>query len=144
MKRIHISRILYAISAFLMMLSFLGWSTAASNDPVYLTCNDIRSSPPRYPMTKYLTIDYGARTVVTSELNATKPIVDAQGRTSQPAQITDSQIVWQIADKRADGRIYAQHFTLNRLTGNLSYYDDGTRHGETWTCEAGAKPKPKF
>src|SRR5438874_5669678 len=141
MKRVHISRVLYATSVFLMTLSLLDWGAAASPDLVYLTCNDIRSSPPRYPMTKYLTIDYGARTVVTSELNDTKPMVYAQGRASQPSQISDSQIVWQIADRRADGRIYSQHFTLNRLTGGLSYYDDGTRHGESWTCEAGAKPK---
>jgi hypothetical protein len=143
MKSIYVRRGLCAISTLLMTLSFLDWSAAASTDLVYLTCNRIPSSP-QYPSTYYLTIDYSRKTVVTSEVNDTKPMVDAQGRTSQPAQITDSKIVWQIATRRALGDICVEHFTLNRLNGNLSYYDDGTHHGESWSCEIGAKPAPKF
>lgn len=42
-------------------------------------------------------------------------------------------------DEAGNGRAYAQHFTLSRLTGELGYYDDGTRHGETWTCQGWRK-----
>jgi hypothetical protein len=60
-------------------------------------------------------------------------------------QIGDSQITWQVVGSaRANGLYYAEHYTLNRLTGALSYYDDGTQHGEAWTCAVGEKPVPKF
>jgi hypothetical protein len=144
MKRIRISRSLYAISAFLMMLSFLGWSTAASNDPVFLTCH-----PSGFAGSSiYVTIDYSRRTVVTSEVNDTGPKVDAEGHTSQPAKITDSQVRWQLPTKRATGRVCTQHFTLSRLTGDLHIYDNGFSNpriaNESWTCQVSAKPTPKF
>lgn len=117
----------------------LAASQAAFADTVYLTCKY-----PETPISRYLTIDYSANTVVTSDLNVATAVADSGGRTVQPAQITDSQIVWQYATTRAGGSAYAEHFTLNRLTGNLAYYDDGTRHSEDWVCQVGAKPTPKF
>jgi hypothetical protein len=143
MKRVPVRCSLYAISAFLITLSFLDWSTAASADSVFLTCHPTPASGPA-EFSRYLTIDYSTKTVVTSDINDTKPIEDVNGRTPQPAQISNSKIVWQVATKRAGGRAYAEHFTLSRLTGDLGYYDDGTRHGESWTCQVGAKPRHKF
>jgi len=144
MKSIYVRRSLYLISAFLMTLSFLNWGTAASTNTVFLTCH--QNGDTLHPI--YLTIDYSRGTVITSEVDDTKPTVDAHGHTSQPAQITDSQIVWQLTTKRAVG-VATQHFTLSRLTGALGIYDDGFRSiprlaSQSWTCEVGAKPKPKF
>jgi hypothetical protein len=113
---------------------------AASAAPVSLNCTYVGA--PNIAM--YISIDYGANTVVTSDVNVTTPMADSAGNTAQPAQVTDSQIVWKIVTKRALGGFYAQHFTLNRLSGTLGSWDDGTQHADSWTCQVGAKPVPKF
>jgi hypothetical protein len=115
-------------------------SGAASAAPVNLNCTYVGA--PTIAM--YISIDYGTSTVVTSDVNVTTPMVDSAGNTAQKAQVTDSQIVWQIVTKRALGGFFAQHFTLNRLNGALASYDDGTQHGDSWACQVGAKPAPKF
>ena len=110
MKSTHVSRNLCAISAFLAALSFLDWSTASSNDSVFLVRYQT-GYPPGYTGRKvgwYFTIDYSRKTVVTSEIDDTKPTVDAAGRTSQPAQISESKVVWQLSTKRAGGVICTQ------------------------------------
>jgi hypothetical protein len=115
-------------------------SRAAFAAPVSLICTTVPASP----ISRYISVDYSTNAVQTSETNDTALIADANGATAESAQITESQIAWQISTMRANGRAYAQHFVLSRLSGALSYYDDGTRHGEAWTCQVGAKPAPKF
>jgi hypothetical protein len=136
--RTSIHSLIRRVSAFVMTFVLLGWSAAAHADPVYLTCTDTNS------FSRYLTVDYGANVVTTSDFNVTSPYLDGAGNAAQPAQVTESQIAWKIVTKRANGLFYAEHFTLNRLNGGLAYYDDGTQHGESWVCQVGAKPMPKF
>lgn len=57
---------------------------AALAAPVYLNCQ----ASGVLVVSRYLTIDYGTSTVVTSGLNVTTPTPDVEGRTAQPAQIT--------------------------------------------------------
>ena len=124
-------------SAVPAVIALLCSAAPALADQVYLTCTD-NDGPPSFR--RYITVDYGAGTVVTSDMNTLTPY-----GTTQNVQITDSQIVWQVVgEARANGLYYAEHYTLNRLTGDLSYYDDGTQHGEAWTCTPGSKPAPKF
>ncbi len=135
MKKISRQKML---SAGLGAFGLLSGACPAFASPVYLTCTD--DGGPTQVIRRYITIDYDTNTVVTSDLNVTTPY-----GTTQNVQITDSQIAWQvIGPARGDGLYYAEHYTLNRLTGALSYYDDGTQHGEAWTCVVGAKPVPKF
>ena len=125
------------MSVALAVIGLFGSTVSAIADPVFLTCT-CDTGPPS--ARRYITVDYNTNTVVTSDMNVTTPY-----GTTQNVQITDSQIAWQVVGSaRADGLYYAEHYTLNRLTGGLSYYDDGTQHGEAWTCAVGAKPVPKF
>ena len=128
---------LRAASAFLIATGLFGSGSAAYANTVYLTCT-LDTGPPSFR--RYITVDYDANNVITSDLNVTTPY-----GTTQQVQITDSQISWQVVGSaRANGLYYAEHYTLNRLSGALSYYDDGTQHGEAWTCAPGEKPVPKF
>jgi hypothetical protein len=113
---------------------------AALAAPVYLNCQ----ASGVLAVSRYLTIDYGTSTVVTSGLNVTTPTPDVEGRTAQPAQITDSEIAWHFVTKRPEGRSYTESYTLNRLNGGMTYFDQGTQHGESWTCQVGVRPAPKF
>lgn len=137
MKNIGLGRSFTAGTFFCAVLSLLAIDAPAFADTVFLTCT-CDTGPPS--ARRYITVDYGNNTVVTSDLNVTTPY-----GTTQQVQIGDSQITWQVVGSaRANGLYYAEHYTLNRLTGALSYYDDGTEHGEAWTCAAGPKPIPKF
>jgi hypothetical protein len=129
------------MSALLTTLNLLGWSTATFAAPVYLTCPSDSMAPTDR---MFLTIDYSKSTVLTWSSSDATPMSDVLGRTAEPAQVTGSQIAWQIVTRRADGLNYAEHFTLNRLTGLLSTYDDGVQNGQAWVCQVGAKPRPKF
>jgi hypothetical protein len=108
----------------------LGCKTAWAS-PTYLTCQRTGG----YPISIYLTVDYGDNTVVTSEHNVITPIADNQGHTAVPAQVTQSRIDWQL-DKR--------HFSLNRLTGSLDDYNSGIDVSASWLCQVGGKPTQKF
>lgn len=137
MRNFGFLRDVCALSAFGIATGWLGGITVALAGPVYLTCT-CDTGPPS--ARRYITVDYGTNTIVTSDMNVTTPY-----GTVQQVQISDLQIVWQVVGSaRADGLFYAEHYTLNRLTGALSYYDDGTQHGEAWTCQVGEKPAPKF
>ena len=134
MKSFGISARKAAVSAVFALLCS---TVPALADQVYLTCT-CDTGPPS--ARRYISVDYGTNSVITSDINVTTPY-----GTTQNVQITDSQIAWQVVgDARANGLYYAEHYTLNRLTGALSYYDDGTQHGEAWTCTPGPKPAPKF
>ena len=95
------------------VIGLLCCTASAWADEIYLTCSD-NDGPPSFR--RYITVDYGAGTVVTSDINSL-----AHYGTPQNVQITDSQIVWQVVgEARANGLYYAEHYTLNRLTGALS------------------------
>jgi hypothetical protein len=124
-----------ALSALVTMMTLVGGGTAAFASPVYLICT-LNGAP----IHRYISVDYSTNEIVTSDINVTTPY-----GTPRNVSITDSQIIWQVVGAaRVDGRYYAERYTLNRLTGDLSYYDDGTQHGEAWTCQPGEKPTPKF
>jgi hypothetical protein len=114
---------------------------AAWAAPVYLNCQ-VMNGP--QVILRYLTIDYGTSTVVTSGINVTTPTPDVEGRTAQPAQITDSEIAWHFVTKRPDGRSYTEGYRLNRLSGGMTYFDQGPQHGESWTCQVGVVLARKF
>lgn len=137
MRNIGNRRGLRSILAAGIATGLLAASSSAFAAPVYLTCTS--DGAPTY-FKRYITIDYAANTVVSSGLNVMAPDGEIQ-----KVQIGNSEITWQVVGQpRADGNYYAEHYTLNRLSGVLSYYDDGTQHGEAWTCVAGTKPAPKF
>ena len=56
------------------------------------------------------------------------------------------EIAWHFVTKRPDGRSYTESYTLNRLNGGMTDFDQGHRH--TWgvpaLAEVGARPAPKF
>jgi len=126
-----------SVRTTLIVFCLLGGTVPAMADSVYLTCT-CDTGPPS--ARRYISVDYAANSVITSDMNVTTPY-----GTTRNVQISESQIAWQVVGSaRADGNYYAEHYTLNRLTGSLSYYDDGTQHGEAWTCAVGEKPVPKF
>jgi hypothetical protein len=126
-----------ALSALVTMMSLIGGGTAAFASPVYLTCT-CDTGPPS--ARRYISVDYATNEIITSDYNSIAPY-----GTVRNVSIDASQIAWQVVGTAwANGLYYAEHYTLSRLTGSLSYYDDGTQHGEAWTCQAGEKPAPKF
>src|SRR5690348_11472673 len=72
-------------SAFVAALVLLCSAAPALADEVYLTCT-CDTGPPS--ARRYITVDYGAGSVVTSDINTLAPY-----GTTQNIQITDSQIV---------------------------------------------------
>ncbi|HVA13253.1 MAG TPA: hypothetical protein VNF99_08385 [Stellaceae bacterium] len=111
---------------------------AQAGKKIMLVCTYIRSPN----VTMNVTIDYAANTVVTSQAGSTAPIVDDQGHTAKPAQVSQSAISWRIAwdPNRCNGACIA-NYDLNRLTGNLMMSGNNGAQPSTYNCAVGA---PKF
>ena len=106
-------------------------------EDLYLSCKNPQGGG------AFLTIDYDASTVITASWSDLKPVADYQGRTAQPAQVSDSEIAWQYK-LGIQNRLVTVSLRLNRKTGILTYRNDNVPGLDEANCELAEKPANKF
>jgi len=109
--------------------------------PTTLACVDPANAS-NSALSMFLSVDYDANTVEIARLDDLVPIVDMNGVSREPAQISATLISWR-QQHRPQGQLVTVAYALNRLTGRFSYQSDNGP-GYALQCAVSAAPKPKF
>ena len=107
-------------------------------EPIFLDC---RSGSFQYS----LALDYTDGTIEILNFADGNKFTDENGHSILPINVGDNAVKWRTGYRAAGGLIVRVYWTLNRLTGILTAYNDSTRDGnEPMACIRASKPQAKF